>query len=172
MSVSFPPDVVPDSPRFAPIWEALESSGLPLLFRPAIAIRAWTPARFINYLMMSEIFDRYPRVRLAIAESGWRWLGPWLGGEDVAGSSAAQRAELLEGRLFVLGGPGDGGDSADLLRVLDEHGHDGAMLWGSRFPICHGPKGELLLPDIGQGKASGAFEAHSRRFLDGPLPVD
>jgi hypothetical protein len=171
VSVSFPANVVPDSPRFAPIWEALEGAGLPLLFRPTIAIPAWTPARFVNYLMMSGIFDRYPRLRLAIAESGRRWLAPWLAGEDVPGSTAAQRAELLGRRLFVLCGPGDQGEGADLLRALDEHDRAGAMLWGSRFPICHGPAGELLLPGAGATDGDGPLVSNPRRFLAGTEPA-
>ena len=92
-------DVPVDDPDLHPIWQALDETDLPLLHHSffieppyfpgyrdiwgnAIVARAaahpWGAQRLVAFLVLSGLFDEYPRLRIGFAECGAGWLPFWL----------------------------------------------------------------------------------------------
>ena len=88
-----------DHPALDPIWEVMNDAHLPILhhsftFEPpyfpgyrdmwgnvAVARTAahpWGAARLLSYLIVGQIFDRYPNLNAGAAEVGHGWLPHWL----------------------------------------------------------------------------------------------
>lgn len=134
VTVHLPPKIVPDSPYFAPIWQAVERAGLPLLHRPSAGTSWWTPQRLLSYLALTGILERYPGLRLIFA--GWPsgWLAPWC-----EGHATSLLRYLAEGRVHVAIDAGESPE--DIRRIVDLAGED-CLLWQSRFPF--GGAGEPL----------------------------
>lgn len=158
VTIFLPIKLAPDSPNFAPIWEALEATGLPLYFRPAVAARAWTPQRLLTYLSLSGVLERHPALRIAFAGPGGPgWLGEWLRGARGSEHGAARAEELLAaGRVFTQ--IGAGGPAA-------EGAGEACLLWGSGFPLAHGPGGELEVPDLPPAQRGAILAANPSAFL-------
>jgi predicted TIM-barrel fold metal-dependent hydrolase len=94
-----PPDMPIDHPRLDPLWEVMNDAHLPIFFHSffyeppyfpgyrdiwgnaAIARTAahpWAAARFLSYLIVGRIFDRFPNINAAAAEVGQGWLPHWV----------------------------------------------------------------------------------------------
>jgi predicted TIM-barrel fold metal-dependent hydrolase len=99
VTVVLPQDLPADDPDLHPIWQAMDEADLPLLhhsffYEPpyfpgyrdmwdnVVVARAaahpWGAQRLVAYLMLSGLFDRYPRLRVGFAEVGAGWLPFWL----------------------------------------------------------------------------------------------
>ncbi len=125
-SLRMPPSVAPDSPRFAPIWAAIERTGLPLLHRPT-AGAWWTPRRLLPYLAQTGIMDARPGLRLVFA--GWPagWLADWCESPDSLLARYARAGRVLAAI--------DATEPArDVRRVVDAAG-DAWLLWQTGFPF-------------------------------------
>lgn len=129
------PGVAPDDPRFAPIWQVLDETGVPLLHRPEACSPIWTPQRLLAVLGFAGILGKYPGIRVIFGQSGTAWLDPWLqrvvdvtqdsdGGRDV-------RQGISESRLFVCTAPDD--DPAEGAIAAAQLG-SAQVLWESGFP--------------------------------------
>ncbi|MBS1871503.1 MAG: amidohydrolase family protein [Actinobacteria bacterium] len=141
VSVCLPVKIAPDSAAFAPLWEALEQTGLPLLFRPGFGARAWTPERTLGYLALTGLLERHASVRIAIAGSGAGWLAAWgRRAREMPGEAAAVRA-LEQGSVVATAS--DREDAAAIERVVAQLG-DACLAWGSGFPLAGAAEGPPL----------------------------
>lgn len=94
-----PPDVPVDDPDLEPIWEAANAAELPVMYHsftietpyfpgyrdiwdnPAMgrcAGQTWGGQRFLSFMLMGGMLDRYPNLRVAVLECGHGWLPHWL----------------------------------------------------------------------------------------------
>jgi len=88
-----------DDPDLEPIWAAADEADLPIMYHaftietpyfpgyrdiwdnPAMgrcAGQTWGGQRFLSFMLMGGMLDRYPRLRVATLESGHGWLPHWL----------------------------------------------------------------------------------------------
>ncbi|MDA1216009.1 MAG: amidohydrolase family protein [Chloroflexi bacterium] len=88
-----------DDPDLEPIWQAASEGDFPILYHSfhvmspyfpgyrdvwdnavmgRTAGQTWGAARFIAFMTMSGVLDRYPNLRLAPVEAGHGWLPHWL----------------------------------------------------------------------------------------------
>jgi predicted TIM-barrel fold metal-dependent hydrolase len=137
VTVHLPAKVVPDSPHFTPLWEAVEAAGLPLLHRPSAGTPWWTPQRLLSYLASTGVLDRYPRLRLVFA--GWPagWLADWC--EAHSGSLLRY---LQDGMAYVAIDADEAQE--DVQRAIDACG-EGALVWQSHFPFRADPGADARL---------------------------
>ncbi|MFT4065540.1 amidohydrolase family protein [Paraburkholderia sp.] len=94
-----PPDMPVDHPCLNPLWDEMNDAHLPIIFHSffyeppyfpgyrdvwgnaAVARTAahpWAAARFLSYLIVGQIFDRYPNINAAASEVGHGWLPHWV----------------------------------------------------------------------------------------------
>src|SRR5262245_43235033 len=88
-----------DDPDLEPIWAATSEAGLPIMYHaftvetpyfpgyrdvcdnPAMgrgAGQTWGGQRFLSFMLMGGMLDRYPNLRVGTLESGHGWLPHWL----------------------------------------------------------------------------------------------
>jgi predicted TIM-barrel fold metal-dependent hydrolase len=88
-----------DDPDLEPIWAAADEADLPIMYHaftietpyfpgyrdvwdnPAMgrcAGQTWGGQRFLSFMLMGGMLDRYPRLRVGSLESGHAWLPHWL----------------------------------------------------------------------------------------------
>ncbi|HXJ80273.1 MAG TPA: amidohydrolase family protein [Candidatus Methylomirabilis sp.] len=88
-----------DDPDLEPIWAAADEADLPIMYHaftietpyfpgyrdvwdnPAMgrcAGQTWGGQRFLSFMLMGGMLDRYPRLRVAALEAGHAWLPHWL----------------------------------------------------------------------------------------------
>jgi predicted TIM-barrel fold metal-dependent hydrolase len=88
-----------DDPDLEPIWAAADAADLPIMFHaftietpyfpgyrdvwdnPAMgrcAGQTWGGQRFLSFMLMGGMLDRYPNLRVGALESGHGWLPHWL----------------------------------------------------------------------------------------------
>ena len=88
-----------DDPDLEPIWAAADEADLPIMYHgftietpyfpgyrdvwdnPAMgrcAGQTWGGQRFLSFMLMAGILDRYPRLRVGTLECGHGWLPHWL----------------------------------------------------------------------------------------------
>ena len=88
-----------DDPDLEPIWAAADEADLPIMYHaftietpyfpgyrdiwdnPAMgrcAGQTWGGQRFLSFMLMGGMLDRYPRLRVGALESGHGWLPHWL----------------------------------------------------------------------------------------------
>lgn len=119
-----------DDPELHPIWTAVDGADLPLLhhsffYEPpyfpgyrdiwghvAVARAAahpWGAQRLLGYLLLSGLFDQFPRLRIGFAECSAGWLPSWLvrleGQADYLAPSLPERARTpleyaQDGRVY------------------------------------------------------------------------
>jgi predicted TIM-barrel fold metal-dependent hydrolase len=125
-----PQDLPVDDPDLLPIWQAMDETNLPLVhhsffYEPpyfpgyrdiwgnAVVARTaahpWGAQRLLAYLLISGLFERFPRLRVGFVETGHGWLPHWVLRLDsqvryVKGAGPALRYSPLEqvrmGRVF------------------------------------------------------------------------
>jgi predicted TIM-barrel fold metal-dependent hydrolase len=133
VSIALPVKLAPESSAFAPIWQALEETGLPLLHRASFSSPVWTPPYLLTYFMYAGILERYPRLRIAFAESGVAWVpGTIEHLEQVTRAPGRAREYVESGRIFCAVGPTD--DRIAVERAAGELG-ERSLLWESYFPF-------------------------------------
>jgi predicted TIM-barrel fold metal-dependent hydrolase len=161
VTVVLPQDIPVDDPDLHPVWRAMDEADLPLLhhsffYEPpyfpgyrdmwenVVAARAaahpWGAQRLVAYLMLSGLFDKYPRLRVGFAEVGAGWLPFWL--YRLRGQISYMRQAVPDLKRDPLGYAEDGRiyvglefyEGEDLARsVIDVLG-DGVLMWQSDFP--------------------------------------
>ncbi|HWF34969.1 MAG TPA: hypothetical protein VG295_06345 [Solirubrobacteraceae bacterium] len=143
VSVCLPVRISPEDGHFDPLWTALEDADLPLLHRPALCARIWSPARLLAYLESSGVLARHPGLRVAFLD----------------GSSGA--LDGLAGRLFVAAG------AAELRPVNAPGAAD--RVWASDYPLRGALRSELEAARraLGPERAQEALVAAPARFLGG-----
>ena len=88
-----------DDPDLEPIWQAASEADLPIMFHSfyveppyfpgyrdvwdnsvmgRTAGQTWGAQRFLSFVMMGGVLDRYPNLRIGLLESGHGWLPHWL----------------------------------------------------------------------------------------------
>jgi predicted TIM-barrel fold metal-dependent hydrolase len=95
VQVYMPLDYPVDHPDLAPIFHAAEDEGLAIVhhsfasgypgyrdmwdnpFLGRTASHPWAAARFVGAVVGAGMFDRYPKLRFGILESGFGWLPHW-----------------------------------------------------------------------------------------------
>jgi hypothetical protein len=143
VSLCLPVRISPEEPNFEPLWEALERAELPVLHRPALCARIWTPGRLLAYLEGAGVLGRYPGLRFAV----------------LAGDGAAPEVPVTGSRVFTAA------SAAQL-----HHGVEGpaAMLWASDFPLRGSLSEELAAARRALGaRADEVLVAAPQRFLVG-----
>ena len=94
-----PEDLPIDDPDLEPIWAAANDADLPIMYHgftietpyfpgyrdvwenPAMsrcAGQTWGGQRFLSFMLMGGMLDRYPRLRVGALETGHGWLPHWL----------------------------------------------------------------------------------------------
>ncbi|MCW2953006.1 MAG: amidohydrolase [Conexibacter sp.] len=158
VSIALPVKIAPESSAFAPIWQALEETGLPLLHRASFSSPVWTPRYLLTYFMFAQVFERYPGLRIGFAESGVAWAPGAIEHLDRLIDAPGRVREYVDaGRIFAAVGPTD--DAASVERAADELGPD-ALLWESYFPFV--PLGCAEAPAL---RRAPELERHGDRFL-------
>ncbi len=139
------PRIAPDSPYFAPIWHAIERTGLPLLHRPSGGTSWWTPRRTLSYLALTGILDSHPNLKLIFA--GWPagWVADWL---EAPASLLLRYA--TKGRVYVGLDPAE--TPEDVRRIVAAAG-DGWLLQQSGFPFGSDEETPLAaLPELARAR--------------------
>jgi predicted TIM-barrel fold metal-dependent hydrolase len=88
-----------DHPDLAPLWDVMNDAHLPIFFHSffyeppyfpgyrdiwgnAVVARTaahpWGAARLLSYLIVGQIFDKYPNINAGVAEVGHGWLPHWV----------------------------------------------------------------------------------------------
>jgi len=96
---TLPLDLAIDDPDLDPIWEAAQAAGLPIMYHgftveppyypgyrdiwgnaamSRAAGQVWGGQRFLTFMLISGILDRYPELRIGTLECGHGWLPHWL----------------------------------------------------------------------------------------------
>ncbi|MGZ4231344.1 MAG: amidohydrolase family protein [Solirubrobacteraceae bacterium] len=132
VAICMPVKLAPDARDLQPLWDALDRTRTPVLQRPGIAARVWTPERLLTYLNLTGVLARYPHLRIGFAGSGVAHLGSLTkvlsnGHREFRGDGAPK---------FYL--TANGGDSAaEIAAAVAAMGAE-CLLWESRFPYCNG----------------------------------
>ncbi len=161
VTVVLPQDLPVDDPDLHPIWQAMDEADLPLLhhsffYEPpyfpgyrdmwdnVVVARAaahpWGAQRLVGFLLLSGLFDRYPRLRVGFAEVGAGWLPFWL--YRLRGQMSYMRNAVpelkhdpvdyaAEGRIFI--GLEFYEDEKIARSIIDVLGED-VLMWQSDFP--------------------------------------
>lgn len=96
---TLPLDLAIDDPDLEPIWQAAQEAGLPIMYHgftveppyypgyrdiwgnaamSRAAGQVWGGQRFLTFMLISGILDRYPELRVGTLECGHGWLPHWL----------------------------------------------------------------------------------------------
>ncbi|HXG35811.1 MAG TPA: amidohydrolase family protein [Dehalococcoidia bacterium] len=94
-----PEELSIDDPDLEPIWQAASEADLPIMYHSftvetpyfpgyrdiwdnppmgRCAGQTWGAQRFLSFMLISGILDRYPNLRIGVLESGHGWLPHWL----------------------------------------------------------------------------------------------
>ncbi len=197
VTVVLPEGLPVDDPSLAPIWQALNDLDLPLLhhsffYEPPYfpgyrdiwgnvviaraAAHPWGAERLTAYLILSGLFDRYPRLRVGFAECSAGWLPGWL--VRLQGQAAYMRHAVPEiaqepldyaraGRIFCGIELYEG--EALAKAIVDVVG-DGVLLYQSDFPHPGGefpnsPKVVLGWESLGHDALTKILSGNAERFL-------
>jgi len=159
-----------DDPDLEPIWAAADEADLPIMYHgftietpyfpgyrdvwdnPAMgrcAGQTWGGQRFLSFMLMGGMLDRYPRLRVGTLECGHGWLPHWLLRLTrqiayVRGSvSAAVKHSPVEyaqmGRVFC---GVDFSEGVELTRAVIELVGDHVLMFESDYPHP-----ETIFPD-------------------------
>ena len=161
-----------DHPDLAPLWDVMNDVHLPIFFHSffyeppyfpgyrdiwgnAVVARTaahpWGAARLLSYLIVGQIFDKYPNINAGVAEVGHGWLPHWVIrlGEMiryVSGATPPLKYQPIEyvqmGRFRCGAEPFEG--SAMTKTVIDILG-PGVLMHQSDYP-----HGEAHFPDTAQ----------------------
>jgi hypothetical protein len=159
-SLCLPVRISPEDRHFDPLWEALERADLPVLHRPTLCARIWSPGRLLAYLRGAGVLNRHPGLRVAFvagesSDSAGELVGAVAGA--IAGA-AANEDSALGSHLFAAVGATElafGRDAAS------------AMLWTSDFPLRPSLGSELTAARqaLGPSDAQEVLVAAPMRFL-------
>ena len=159
-----------DDPDLEPIWAAADEADLPIMYHaftietpyfpgyrdvwdnPAMgrcAGQTWGGQRFLSFMLMGGMLDRYPNLRVGTLEAGHGWLPHWLVRltrqiDYVRGSvSPALKHTPLEyaqmGRVFCSI---DLSEGVALTRATIDQLGDGVLMFASDYPHP-----ETIFPD-------------------------
>lgn len=161
VTVVLPQDLPVDDPDLHPIWRAMDEADLPLLhhsffYEPPYfpgyrdiwdnvvvargAAHPWGAQRLVAYLILSGLFDKYPRLRIGFAECGAGWLPFWLyrlRGQAgfMSGAVPDMKRDPLdyatEGHIYI--GLEFYEDEQLARSIIDVLGED-VLMWQSDFP--------------------------------------
>ena len=151
-----------DDPDLEPIWAAASELGLPIMYHgfhveppyfpgyrdvwdnPAMgraAGQTWGGQRFISFMLMSGVLDRYPSLRIGTMECGHGWLPHWisrLGRQiDYVRGSVPESLEhtpaeyVAAGRLFC---GIDFTEGVEMSKAVTDLLGDGVLMYQSDYP--------------------------------------
>jgi predicted TIM-barrel fold metal-dependent hydrolase len=192
------PDGIPvDDERLDPIWTAMGDADLPLLhhsffYEPPYfpgyrdvwdniviarsAAHPWGAERLVGYLILSGLFDRFPRLRVGFAECSAGWLPGWLvrlQGQAAYMSHAVPSLSKTpveyahDGRIFCGIELYEGEAMADaIVRVCG----DGVLMYQSDFPhpgseYPSSPEVVMGWTGLGQETIGRILGGNAERFL-------
>ena len=160
-TIYLPAKVAPDQANFAVVWRALHERDMGLVHRPQTGARVWTPAYLVRYLTQTEVFDRWPKLRIAFV--GWPY-GEMKRLAEVAESSDANDGDngLLR-RLYVAANAATLPKGADDLGCLRRR-----LAWASEFPVSPTSYASMLnaLPEDDETR-DALIETLPNEFLRG-----
>lgn len=151
-----------DDPDLEPIWAAASESDLPIAYHsftaeppyfpgyrdvwdnPAVgrcAGQTWGGQRFLSFMLMGGMLERYPNLRIATLESGHGWLPHWLARltrqiayvkGSVPASVKHSPLELAQmGRVFCSI---DASEGVEMTRSVNDLLGDHVLMFGSDYP--------------------------------------
>ncbi len=158
---------------YHPVWEAIERhdlvagiqfggvpgnpptpSGWPSYFYEEYVGAALTFASQLVSIVAEGVFDQFPKIRVALIESGFTWLGPHMWRFDkewrnlrrlvpwVKRAPSEYIREHVKLTLQPLDIPADG---HQLLEVMDQLGSDDILMYASHYPRVHAADPEAAL---------------------------
>jgi len=106
-------------------------------------------------LIVEGVFDRFPTLRVALVESGFGWLPPFLWRLDKEWKGLRREipwtkrlpSEYVRAHVRVTLQPIDGPpDPARLLRLIDQLGTDELLMFSTDYPHWHFDQPEDAIP--------------------------
>jgi predicted TIM-barrel fold metal-dependent hydrolase len=179
-----------DDPGLEPIWQALHDLDLPLVVHPftyeppyfpgyrdiwdnivvaRTAALPWNAQRFVAYLILGGVLDRWPRLRVAFMETSAGWLHWWLKRLDMNMHYLSHAVDLpAKGLLdYVRDGQVSCAielyEGADTAKALIELCGDECLLYSSDYP--HSESQWPDSPSVVRGWSSVIGEAAVRKIL-------
>ena len=158
---------------YHPVWEAIERhdlvagiqfggipgnpptpSGWPSYFYEEYVGASLTFASQLVNIVSEGVFDQFPKVRVALIESGFSWLGPhmwrfdkeWRNLRRLVPWVKRAPSEYIREHVKLTVQPLDApADTRQLLEVVDQLGSDDMLMYASHYPRVHAADPELAL---------------------------
>jgi predicted TIM-barrel fold metal-dependent hydrolase len=125
-------------------------------------------------MVVEGVFDRFPELRVACAESGWTWLPSlmwrldkeWKGlRREVPWVKRPPSAYIREHMRFTLQPTDAPEDRTQLTEVLDQLGSDDLLLFSTDWPHWHYDSPEEAFPlDVSQTRVDKIVRENARAF--------
>ncbi len=187
-----------DVPELEPIWQALDEQRLPLIIHPftyeppyfpgyrdiwdnivvaRTAALPWNAQRFLAYLVLGGVLDRWPHVRVGFMETSSGWLHWWLKRLDMNMHYLSHAVDppakpIIE---YVRNGQVSCAielyEGAETAKTLIDLCGDGCILYSSDYPHseCEWPESPAVVRGwatiIGEGAVRKIFSDNPARFL-------
>jgi predicted TIM-barrel fold metal-dependent hydrolase len=158
--------------RYWPIWEAAAEHDLVVVLAyGGVPEVRWTPSFFEDYVLITQafqtqisslvmcgVFDRWPNLRVTVAESGWTWLPSlfwrmdqeWKAYDTEVPWLREAPSDYVRRHFRFTTQPVDVSDAAALAEILSQIAADGGgghdlLLHGSDHPHRYGPQADEVL---------------------------
>lgn len=183
-----------DDPDLEVVWEALHDERLPLVVHPFTseppyfpgyrdiwdnivvarsAALAWTAQRFLAYLLLGGVLDRWPRVKVGFMETSAGWLHWWVKRLDMNMHYLSHAVDLPRKGLLDYVREGQVScaielyEGAETAKALIDLCGDGCLMYSSDYPHseCQWPESPSVV--LGWSDVIGA-EAVRRIMTDNP----
>jgi predicted TIM-barrel fold metal-dependent hydrolase len=159
---TLPLDLPVDDPSLDPIWQAAQDADLPVMYHgftveppyypgyrdiwnnaamSRAAGQVWGGQRFLTFMLISGIMDRYPALRIGTLECGHGWLPHWLQriGRQIDYVAGAVPADLKQtpieyaqaGRVFC---GIDCSEGPEMTKAVVDLLGDGVLMYLSDYP--------------------------------------
>jgi len=187
-----------DVPELEPVWQALDAERLPLIVHPftyeppyfpgyrdiwdnIVVARAaalpWNAQRFLAYLLLGGVLDRWPGVRAGFMETSAGWLHWWLKRLDMNMHYLSHSVDLPAKPLLEYVRDGQVScavelyEGAETVKALIELCGEDCLLYSSDYPHseCEWPDSPAVVKGwadvIGDAAVRKLFWDNPRRFL-------
>jgi hypothetical protein len=131
------------------------SAGWPSYYLEEYAGMATAFQSQVMSLIVEGVFDRFPTLRVALIESGFAWLPPFMWRLDKEWKGLRREipwtnrlpSDYIHAHLRVTLQPNDGPpDAARLLRLIEQLGSDDLLMFATDYPHWHFDAPEQALP--------------------------